>query len=135
MLTVAVRFRPDASDFRDIDLFNDDKKELIEDDDNNNKEKTTSLKVFESPSNYIRINNEFNLYFDHVLGDRSFQDDIFSTSIKKKANDFLNGNNCCILTYGAKSSGKSVLFFFFVSIIYFYINIFVLKHSIQCLVN
>ena len=115
MLTVAVRFRPQTSDSHNIDPYDDEKKELVEDEaenksnHNDDHENNPTLDVFGSPSNYIRINNEFNLYFDHVLDHQSFQDDVFTKSVRDKANDFLNGNNCCILTYGAKSSGKSVL--------------------------
>ena len=107
MLTVAVRFRPESSDVHD----DDDKEEEEEEDKEENDEQQQHLDVYESPKNYIRINNEFNLYFDNVLGFESFQDDVFLKSIKSKANDFLNGNNCCILTYGAKSSGKTYSMF------------------------
>ena len=100
MLTVAVRFRPDS---RKINSDEDQKQD---------EQQVASIEIFEN-NNYVRINDEFNLYFDHVLGFESFQDDVFINSIRPKANEFLNGNNCCILTYGAKSSGKSVSCFVF----------------------
>eukprot|EP01084_Bolivina_argentea_P195553 335434_1 len=103
MLTVAVRIRPESISHNDSDSEDDNK--------SHDTDIPRSIEVFEEPANYVRINNEFNLYFDTVLGANSFQSDVFSSIIRDRANDLLNGKNSCILSYGARSAGKSYSMF------------------------
>jgi hypothetical protein len=61
---------------------------------------------------YIRVGNDFNLHFDEVFSSDATQDDIASSSIMKNLSiDFLAGQNCSLISYGAQQSGKTYSMF------------------------
>lgn len=60
--------------------------------------------------NFVRINNDFNLHFDNVLGAQASQEVVYS-SLHNICDDFLVGNNCALLTYGVEGSGKTYTMF------------------------
>ncbi len=89
---VAVRFRPDL-------VTNNDKPDEIE----------QNLLIYPQ-LNCVNVARHFNLYFHDVLPLYSTQDEVFNI-VQPLVDDFLQGNNISVITYGPSGCGKPYTIF------------------------
>ncbi|ETO11214.1 WD domain, G-beta repeat domain containing protein, partial [Reticulomyxa filosa] len=59
-----------------------------------------------SQRNYVRVDDEFNLYYTNVLPIKAKQEDVFD-AVQPLISDFFDGKNCCVIAHGAPASGKT----------------------------